>query len=142
MLYIILGLALFLLLRPFLGFGRSLYIFRRTNIRICCKQFMEINKNVENSPFFIRNICAFLRIYEKIFIAGLFSLSGLSREVHRVWEKIFKMLSWSFGWWKKSKKSRIDRFIYLGWTGLCCWVKWHQEKLKTYHQIYRSMMIR
>jgi len=52
---------------------------------------------LENGLFFARNICAFLGNYKKYFVAGLFSLSGLSREVHWVWEKMLKMLRWSFG---------------------------------------------
>jgi predicted DNA-binding helix-hairpin-helix protein len=52
---------------------------------------------LEKGLFFIRNICAFLRIYKKNFVAGLFSLSGLSREIRWVWDNMLKMLSWSFG---------------------------------------------
>ncbi|OHB62681.1 MAG: hypothetical protein A2168_09140 [Planctomycetes bacterium RBG_13_50_24] len=61
------------------------------------QKFAEINKTPKNSSFFVRNIRAFLGNYEKYFAAGLFLLSGLSREIRRVWENIFKMLSWSFG---------------------------------------------
>jgi hypothetical protein len=49
------------------------------------------------AAFFIRKICAFFRLFEKKFVAVPFSLSGLSREISRLWEKINKMLSWRFG---------------------------------------------
>jgi hypothetical protein len=55
------------------------------------------SKKMENIQVILQN---FLQKIER----HHFSLSGLSRETHRVWEKMSKLLNWSFGRWKKSKK--------------------------------------
>jgi hypothetical protein len=83
---------------PFPDCIAEFFFGRQTSkIHSSYKQFAKIDKMLEKGFFFYKKYLCFFRILKKNFIAGLFSLSGLSREIRRVWENMLKMLSWSFG---------------------------------------------